>query len=250
MMILLLLCFILADVSLSLSSMLPILSLAISTTPSLSLKRIDESRKHIEDLYRIDFLLSEIEDNYDSDSRRKLAKICLELYNLKLGEKLSINNCHECMYSTNVTTLYELCGLEIDNSINNNDNILSFKKKNISTTPSIIYILKDHTNKKLDSDDLKKKIVTENKIKSLFKVAGESTNIGNDKNNNNNENNDRKSINNDDDNNDDDKTTRSLVLAAWNENQKDDKRLLSTSSHKIWMKYCTRYISIYIILFK
>ena len=59
-------------------------------------------------------------------------------------------------------------------------------------------------------------------IKSLFKVAGESTNIGNDKNNNNNENNDRKSINNYDDNNDDDKTTRSLVLAAWNENQKDE----------------------------
>ena len=228
-MILLLLCLILAILSLSLSSMLPMLSSALSTTTP----RTDENRKHIEDLYRIDFLLSEIEDNYDSDSRRKLAKICLELYNLKLGETLNINNCHECMYSNNVTTLYELCGLEINKIINNNDSILTFKKKSISTTPSISYLLKDHTNKKLDSDDLKKKVVTENKIKSLFKVAGESTNIGNDKNNNTNEKNDN------DDN--DDKTTRSLVLAAWNENQKEDKRLLSTSSHKIWMKYCTRY---------
>ena len=221
---------------------------SLSTTP-LSLKRNDDTRVHIEHLYRIDNLLSEIEENYDSDSRRKLAKICLELYNLRIGEIIKINDCHQCMYSNDATLLYQLCGIEIDNNSNNNDNIIVFKKTSISPTPSISHLLKDHTNKKLDSNDLNKKMVTENKIKSLFKIAGDSTTI--DKNTNTDKNTNKSTDTNTDNNNEidnddnDDAATRKLVLAAWNENNRDDKRLLSTSSHKLWIKYCTRYINNY-----
>ena len=212
---------------------------SLSTTPlsplsPLSLKRTDDSRIHIEHLYLVDNLLSQIEENFDSDSRRKLAKICLELCNLRIGETIKINDCHQCMYSSDVKLLYELCGIVIDNNNNSDDNYIVFKKTNISPTPSISYLLKDHTNKRLDSNDLNRKIVSENKIKTLFKIA--STTIEKDnKDINSNNNNEKK-----DDDNIDNATTRNLVLAAWNENNRDDKRQLSTSSHKLWMKYCTR----------
>ena len=77
-----------------------------SSSPSLSSmaknKKDDENKINIEHLYRIDMLFSKIESDYDSDVRRKLAKICLELYNLKIGDNIIINDCHKCMYNDDV----------------------------------------------------------------------------------------------------------------------------------------------------